>query len=398
MRPSGAIEGLVGWPGRCRKCSIPSHLMQISFAQLDKHLADQPLRPLYTLHGDEPLLLQEAAAAVRAAARARGFAERRVFQVAGARYNWSAVLGALGSQSLFAERQLIEIQLPSGKPGVDGAKALQQIAEQLGSDRSGAAIGLVLLPRLDRATRATGWFGALEQAGATVPIDAVERAALPAWIAQRLARQQQRVAGGEAGQRTLQFFADRVEGNLLAAHQEVQKLALLHPPGELSFEQIEQAVLDVARFQVFKLPEVVLAGQAQRASRMLDGLAAEGAAPVQVHYALAEEIRLLKRVHDACRAGRPLPVALRENRIWGAREQLFERVLPRLSAAGLAQLLLAAHQTDGIVKGLQVPGWPQDAWAALHRLAMQACGACAAAPAVRRARPPAPAGTGRMTA
>ncbi len=372
--------------------------MQISLAQLDKHLADQPLRALYTLHGDEPLLLQEAAAAVRAAARAKGHGERRVFPVAGARYNWSAVLGALSSQSLFAERQLIELQIPSGKPGVDGAKALQEIAEQLGSDRSGATIGLVLLPRLDRATRATGWFGALEQAGVGVPIEAVERAALPAWIAQRLARQQQRVAGGEAGQRTLQFFADRVEGNLLAAHQEVQKLALLHPAGELSFEQIEQAVLDVARFQVFKLPEVVLAGQAQRATRMLDGLAAEGVAAVPVHYALAEEIRSLKRVHDALQTGRPLPVALRESRIWGAREQLFERVLPRLSAAGLAQLLLAAHRVDGIVKGLPVPGWPHEPWAALHRLAMLICQACSAAPATRRARPPAAVGAGRMTA
>ena len=372
--------------------------MQISATQLDQHLCGHALRPLYTLHGDEPLLLQEAAAGVRAAARAKGFAERRVFQIAGARYNWSAVLGALGSQSLFAQRQLIELQLPSGKPGVDGAKALQQIAEQLARAADGATLGLVLLPRLDRATRSSGWFSALEGAGASVQIDAVEPAALPAWIAQRLARQQQRVAGGEAGQRTLQFFADRVEGNLLAAHQEVQKLALLHPPGELSFEQIEQAVLDVARFHVFKLPEVVLAGQLQRATRMLDGLAAEGVSAVSVHYALAEEIRLLKRVQDACQAGKPIPLALRENRIWGVREQLFERVLPRLSAATLAQLLLAAHHADGIVKGLRVPGWPLDGWAALHRLAMLICSACAAAPAARRARAPVPVGAGRMTA
>ena len=195
--------------------------MQIAAAQLEAHLGRNALRPLYAIHGDEPLLVQEAAAAVRAAARAQGFAERRVFSVAGARYNWSAVLGALGSQSLFAERQLIEIQIPSGKPGVDGAKALQQIAEQLGSDADGTTLGIVLLPRLDRATRSGGWFGALERVGAGVQIDAVERAALPGWIAQRLARQQQRVAPGEAGQRTLQFFADRVEGNLLAAHQEV---------------------------------------------------------------------------------------------------------------------------------------------------------------------------------
>ncbi len=354
------------------------------------------LKPLYAIHGDEPLLVQEAATAVRAAAKAQGFVERRVFTVAGARYNWSAVLGALGSQSLFAERQVIEIQIPSGKPGVDGAKALQQIAEQLGEASDGATLGIVLLPRLDRATRSSAWFSALERVGTGMQVDAVERAALPGWIAQRLARQQQRVAAGEAGQRTLQFFADRVEGNLLAAHQEVQKLALLHPAGELSYEQIERAVLDVARFHVFKLPEAVLAGQAQRTARMLDGLAAEGVAAVPVHYALAEEIRSLKRVHDALRAGQPMPMALRDSRVWGAREQLFERVLPRLSADTLAQLLLAAHQVDGIVKGLRVPGWPTDAWAALHRLAMQLCSACSAAPRAARAR--ASAAAGKMTA
>ncbi len=370
--------------------------MQIAATQLEAHLSRNALRPLYTFHGDEPLLVQEAATALRAAARAQGFAERRVFTVAGARYNWSAVLGALGSQSLFAERQLIEVQIPSGKPGVDGAKALQQIAEQLGESSDGATLGLVLLPRLDRATRSGGWFGALERAGAVVQIDAVERAALPGWIAQRLARQQQRVAPGEAGQRTLQFFADRVEGNLLAAHQEVQKLGLLHPAGELSYEQVEQAVLDVARFHVFKLPEVVLAGQAQRAMRMLDGLAAEGVAAVPVHYALAEEIRSLKRVHDALQAGQPMPLALRESRIWGAREQLFERVLPRLSADTLAQLLLAAHHVDGIVKGLRVPGWPTEAWAALHRLAMQLCIACAAPP--RGVHPRVRSAAGKMPA
>jgi DNA polymerase-3 subunit delta len=189
------------------------------------------------------------------------------------------------------------------------------------------------------------------------------------------------VESGEAGQRTLQFFADRVEGNLLAAHQEIQKLALLFPVaggGELTFEQVEGAVLNVARYDVFKLSEAVLAGQAVRVQRMLDGLQAEGEAEVLVHYTLAEDIRALKRVKDAMAQGKPLPMALREQRIWGARERLFERVLPRLTESMLTELLQSAHVVDGIVKGLKRPDWPTSGWLALHRLALQLCGLCAA--------------------
>ena len=199
----------------------------------------------------------------------------------------------------------------------------------------------------------------------------MERAALPHWIAQRLAAQGQRVAAGEQGQRTLQFFADRVEGNLLAAHQEIQKLALLYPEGELAFEQVEQAVLNVARYDVFKLSEAVLSGQLARAMRMLDGLQAEGEAEVLVHWALAEDIRSIKRVKDAMAAGKPLPMALRENRVWGPKERLMERLLPRVSDAQAAQLLQSAHTVDGIVKGLRHPDWPQDSWQALRQLAVQ---------------------------
>ena len=262
--------------------------MQLSAAQLGQHLA-KGLKSLYTLHGDEPLLIQEAADAIRAAARAAGYTERSVHTVAGAHFDWSEVLAAGGSLSLFAERQLVEIRIPSGKPGKDGSAALQQVAQDaVGND---STLTLVLLPRLDRMTRTSAWFSALESNGVSIQLDPVERHALPQWIAQRLARQGQRVAAGDEGQRTLQFFADRVEGNLLAAHQEIQKLALLHPAGGLGFEQVESAVLDVARYDVFKLSEAVLGGQPARVQRMLDGLRAEGVAEVLVHYTLAEDIR-----------------------------------------------------------------------------------------------------------
>ena len=362
--------------------------MQVARSQLDSHLK-KGFKAVYTLHGNEPLLAQEAADAVRAAARRQGFTERKVFTVAGARFDWSGVLAALGSQSLFAQAQIVEIRIPSGKPGKDGAEALQRLAKSAAADDS--TLCLVLLPRLDRETRASAWFGALDAAGVNVPIEPVERAGLPAFLAERLARQDQRVAAGEAGQRALTFFADRVEGNLLAAHQEVQKLALLHPPGELTFEQIERAVLDVARFDVLKLSEAVLAGQALRVQRMVDGLEAEGVAAVLVHNELARTIRALKQVKDATTQGVALPMALRKSGVWGVRERLFERVLPRLPAAALARLLLAAHRADGIVKGIKAPDWPQQPWGALHRLAMMLCEACSGQSgtdaAQRRARP-----------
>ena len=347
--------------------------MQLALNQLDNHLA-KGLRSLYVLHGDEPLLQQEAMDAIRAAACQQGYTERSSYTVAGAHFDWSAVLAAGGSLSLFADKQILEIRIPSGKPGKDGSTALQQLAQSAKDNDS--TLTLVSLPRLDKATKTGAWFSALEAQGVTLQVEPVERAALPHWIAQRLALQGQRVAGGEEGPRTLQFFADRVEGNLLAAHQEIQKLALLYPAGELSFEQVEQAVLNVARYDVFKLSEAVLSGQVARTMRMLDGLQAEGEAEVLVHWALAEDIRTMKRVKDAMAAGKPLPMALRENRVWGPKERLMERVLPRISDAAVASLLQAAHTVDGIVKGLKSPEWPQDSWQALQRLAMQSCQAC----------------------
>jgi DNA polymerase-3 subunit delta len=362
--------------------------MQLAATQLSQHL-QKGLRPLYTLYGDEPLLVQEAADAIRAAARAQGYTERTVHTVAGAHFDWSEVLAASGSLSLFADRQIVEIRIPSGKPGKEGSPALLQLAE--GAPGNDSTLTLVLLPKLDKTTRSGAWFSALDSHGVTMQFDPVERQALPQWIAQRLARQGQRVAAGEEGQRTLQFFADRVEGNLLAAHQEIQKLALLYPcggdagdgVGELSFEQVESAVLNVARYDVFKLSEAVLAGQAARVQRMLDGLRAEGETQVLVHYTLAEDIRALKRVKDAMAAGRPLPVAMREQRVWGLKERLFERVLPRLTSTALDNLLHSAHLVDGIVKGLKVPGWPTDGWQALQRLAFALCSECALGAAPR---------------
>jgi DNA polymerase-3 subunit delta len=343
--------------------------MQLRPEQLAAHLEKAGrghLKPLYTVHGDEPLLAQEAADTIRAAARAAGFGERKVFTVSGARFDWSGLLGSAQAMSLFAERQLIEIRIPSGKPGKEGSEALQRYCSQLADD----VLTIVHLPRLDGMQMKSAWFAALEGAGVALKVEPVERRDLPTWIARRLGAQGQRVAEGEEGQRTLAFFADRVEGNLLAAHQELQKIALLYPAGTLGFEQVEAAVLNVARYDVFKLGEAVLAGQVARALRMLDGLRAGGEAAVLVHWTLAEDIRALKRVQDAVAGGKPLPMAMRESRVWGAKERIFERVVPQLHEQDLVGLVNAASVCDGIVKGLKHPDWPLDAWDALRRLVL----------------------------
>lgn len=353
--------------------------MQIASAQLASQL-QRGLKSLYTLHGDEALLVQEAADAIRAAAREQGYTERTVHTVAGAHFDWSEVLASGGSMSLFADKQIVEVRIPSGKPGKEGSPVIQQIAEDAqGND---GMLTLFILPRLDQMTKKGAWFGALDSFGVTVQIEPVERRALPEWLAQRLRAAGLRVRAGEEGERTLKFFADRVEGNLLAAHQEIQKLALLHPatsdaPVELGFEQIEAAVLNVARYDVFKLSEAVLAGNVARVQKMLDGLQAEGEAEVLVHWALQEDIRNLHRVRSLMDDGQPLPLALQTARVWGLKQKLYERILPRLSSTDAANLLHAAHQVDGIVKGLKTKDWPSDNWVALQQLAMMMCRAMA---------------------
>lgn len=344
--------------------------MQLRADRITDHLRDgaSAPAPLYVIHGDDALLTQEVGDAIRQAARAAGHAERQVHTVSGAHFDWSGVLASTRALSLFAQRQIIEIRIPSGKPGKEGSQALQQLCQSLSSD----VCIIIFLPRLDRQQTSSSWFGALEAAGVSIRIDPVERKDLPSWIATRLAAQGLSPGSGEQAQRILAFLADRVEGNLLAAHQEIQKLALLCPQGTLSWEQVEDAVVNVARYDAFKLSEAVLACQAARAQRMLEGLRACGEAPVRVHWTLAEDLRALWRVKDALQQGRPLPLVLREQRVWGVKERLFERLVARVSTDELAALVQAASVVDGVLKGLGDAAWPTDPWLALQRLMTQA--------------------------
>ncbi|WP_343657513.1 DNA polymerase III subunit delta [Paraburkholderia caribensis] len=352
--------------------------MQLRLDALEAHLAKGPAG-LYVVYGDEHLLAQEACDRIRATARANGFTDRTVFTVERG-FDWSSLLGASQSMSLFGDRQLVELRIPTGKPGKEGADALKTLAASANPD----VLTLITLPRLDAATQKAAWFTALADAGVALKIDPVERAQLPGWVGQRLAQQGQRVAAGEEGKRALQFIAERVEGNLLAAHQEIQKLGLLYPSGALSFEQVHDAVLNVARYDVFKLNEAMLAGDVGRLSRMIDGLKGEGEAAVLVLWAVVEEIRTLLRIKRGVEAGKPLPMLLRENRVWGPRERLVGPALSRVTEASLEKALALAAKLDRQVKGLSggTPGNhrhdpPPDPWAGLFELAMAVAGASA---------------------
>lgn len=302
-----------------------------------------PLAPLYVLFGDEPLLVLEAADAIRAAARTQGFDERETL-VVGQGFKWDQLTAAAGNLSLFGTRKLIDLRIPTGKPGRDGGDALQRYVAGLGDD----TVTLVTLPELDWATRKTAWFKALEAAGTVVELNAPPRERLPEWIAARLARQDQR-----AGREALDFIAEHVEGNLLAAHQEILKLGLLHPPGELSLQDVREAVLSVARYDLDALREAVLEGDAARCVRLLEGLRAEGAAPPLVLWALATEIRTLAALATARDAGQPLAGAMKAERVFDERRRSqLSRALPRLRLATLRTALLAAARVDRIAKGV----------------------------------------------
>ncbi|MFZ6847055.1 DNA polymerase III subunit delta [Undibacterium sp. RuRC25W] len=338
--------------------------MQLRFDALDGHLA-KTLAPLYVITSDEHLLALEAADKIRRAAKAQGFLEREMLSVERS-FKWGALLAANQSQSLFGDKKLIDLRIPTGKPGKDGGQALQDYVNHLSPDN----LTLITLPKLDWATQKAAWVTSLQQAAVYIDIALVERNQLPNWINQRLAMQQQ-----SADRPSLDFIADRVEGNLLAAHQEIQKLALLHPTGKLSFEQIHDAVLNVARYDVFKLNEAMLSGDVSRLVRMLNGLKGEGEALPLVLWAMAEEIRTLLKLKSGMSQGRPLSALLKEYRIWGPREKLMDPALRRVSLQTLQTALQEASQVDKMVKGLRAKAFAGDAWDALLQLGLRVASA-----------------------
>jgi DNA polymerase-3 subunit delta len=334
--------------------------MQLRADALDQHVA-RTLAPLYVITSDEHLLALEAADKIRRAARAQGYSERDVLTVE-RNFKWGELLAANQAMSLFGDKKLIELRIPSGKPGKDGGAALQAYAKDLSPDN----LTLITLPKLDWQTQKAAWVAALQQAAVYIDIPSIERNALPGWIANRLAAQ-----GQSAERASLDFIADRVEGNLLAAHQEIQKLGLLHEPGKLAHEQVQDAVLNVARYDVFKLSEAMLSGDTARLIRMLEGLKGEGEALPLVLWAVSEEIRTLLKLKAGMAQGRPLPALLKEYRIWGPRERLMEPALRRISLPTLEAAMQQAAQVDRMVKGLRAKAFAGDQWDAMLQLALR---------------------------
>jgi DNA polymerase-3 subunit delta len=330
--------------------------MAISSEALPRHLASG-LKPLYVVYGDALLLALEAADNIRAAARAAGYGERETL-IAEQHFKWAELRNSARSLSLFASRKVIDLRIPSGKPGVEGGQALQEYAANPDSD----VLTLITLPRLEWSAQKSQWFAALEKHGVMVSADDIPRSALPRWIASRLQMQDQ-----QADEAALEFLADRCEGNLLAAFQEIQKLALLFPAGMLTFENIKDSVMDVARYDVSKLAEAMLNGNAARYTHILDGLRAEGTATVLVLWALSEDIRTLCKVSQAVQRGASIGNAMRDLRVRKDKQRLIENAAHRFRFPHFERAIQQAARLDKTIKGLR----QGDVWDELLQLGLR---------------------------
>ena len=332
--------------------------MQLRGEQLAAHL-DRELKPVYVVYGDEPLLVIEAADAIRAAARRQGFDEREVLTALSG-FNWNELHQAAGNMSLFGGRKLIDLRIPTGKPGRDGSTAIQDYCARPSPD----ALLLVTLPGLDWSEEKAVWLKALGDAGVAIKLIPPNLAELPAWLSGRLKRQNQ-----SADSDAMRFVAERVEGNLLAAHQEILKLGLLYPAGELSLSQVQDAVLNVARYDLDGLREALLSGDAARLTRTLDGLQQEGEAPPLVLWAMTEEIRALSIVKAGQKENKALDQLLKEARVWGPRQAPFRRALQRLQADTVNTALTDAARIDRLIKGIEIG----EIWNDFLRLGLRLC-------------------------
>ena len=318
--------------------------MQLRSGDLDAQLR-KSLLPAYVIHGDEPLLAMEAADAVRAAARKAGFAEREVLEP-GRGFDWSEFTHATGSLSLFASKKLVELRIPNGKPGTQGSEAIASYCGNPNPDQ----LLLVTLPRLDRTGQGSAWFNALGRLGAVVDVWPLDRARLAAWIGERLARQKQR-----APREVLEFLAERVEGNLLAAHQELQKLALLASEGELSLDTVQDAVASVARYDPYDAAEALVAGDLARYVRVIEGLRAEGEAPTFVLFVVSSALFALQEANAERIFNRNLRRAV-------------EGALRRFPPKRIDEAIARAAAIDRDVKGV---GKGDDPWESFLRLGLR---------------------------
>jgi len=320
--------------------------VKISANQLGSHLK-KPLLPCYLVSGDEHLLLQEALDSLRAAARAQGFSSREV-HIASRGFDWGELQYAASNLSLFAEKRIIELRLPTGKPGVKGSAAIVEMVKQAGND----LLFVVSAPKLDGRGGGPKWVQALDAAGGHTQVWPVSQRELPAWINARM-----KSAGLQPDRDTVRLVADRVEGNLLAAQQEIEKLRLLHGAGAITVADAESAVVDSSRFDVYKLVDAAVAGDGARAVRILGGIRTEGVEPVIVMWALTRELRVLAGLAEGVQSGIDLGTAMQRARVWKNRQGLLRACVGRHQLADFYALIRLCRQADAAAKG-QGPGDP----------------------------------------
>lgn len=316
------------------------------------------LKPVYVVGGEEMLLVEESLDHIRLAARQQGYTDREVMHVDKS-FDWSQLYLAGASMSLFGSQRLLELRIPNSQPGKEGSKALIEYLDRLPSD----TILLVVLGKLERGTRNAKWYKNLDAAGVSVECWPVDNQRLPGWIRQRL---QQR--GLRPNAQAVELLTARVEGNLLAAKQEIDKLALLLPDGQISAEDIAQAVSSSARYDVFSLIDAVLAADLPRVQRMLHGLQAEGAEPIMLNAMLIRELRSLTELRQKLDSGQNMDSVLQG--VWPKRKGLLGNALPRYNMARLQGLLLRAGQVDRVAKGAETG----NAWHALTNLVVAMAG------------------------
>lgn len=333
--------------------------VKISGDNLPSSLARQ-LQTIYLVSGDEPLLVNEAADAIRATARSQGFVERELHVIERG-FDWQGLIAGSRSMSLFAERKIVEIRMANAAPGEQGADAIVELAEQPSPD----TLVLIIAAKLDSRTQSSRWVSAVEKRGVLVQVWPIDLPRLPAWIRERLGRHKLQADAAAAS-----LLAERVEGNLLAAHQEIEKLALLLPPGPITVETVVDAVADSARFDVLQLGEAAMRGQTARALRILEGLRGEDVEPTLVLWAVNKDLQWIARARNLMRRGQSAESAMNTLYVWRPRQAAMGQALSRTNGHTVRNLLLDAERVDRTIKGVE----KGDPWLALERLVARLAG------------------------
>jgi DNA polymerase III subunit delta len=320
--------------------------LKLHAEKLSSHLQNN-LAPCYLVSGNEHLLLEEALDQIRAAARERGFESRESF-VAMANFNWSQLAGVASNMSLFADKRIVEVRLPTGKPGREGSAAICEFVDNLSPE----FLMIVVAPRLTNSNKNSKWVKTLSANGDHLPVWDVDLRELPRWISTRM-----RNAGLKPDRDAVRMIADRVEGNLLAANQEIEKLRIILGEGAVTGEDVAKAVANNSRYDVYKLVDAAVGGNAKRAMKILNGLRGEGVAPVIMTWALTQELRVLAMLSDSVRNDVDLGAAMQKHRVWNNRQAMVRACIGRHQHTGLYRLLKAIGRADAAAKG-QATGDP----------------------------------------